>query len=116
MIWSQVILSARDSQLATPGQTLGDALVQSPQFWMLTTVTISIASPWLNLRHVVVDPEALSDHAIRLRFNYAVPVNGSFARVSGRLLVEIFWLEMIEDNSYFNDRFLSTACPAMKVF
>ena len=89
LIWAQVILTARDAQLATPGrQSLGHAVVQSPQFWMLVAVTISIATSWLNLRQVSVDTEVLSDHAVRLHFNYAVPVNGSFARISERPLLE----------------------------
>lgn len=89
IIWAQTVVSVRDQQLAaTPAETLGSAVLRSPLIWMMVAITISIAFSWFWLREVPVDAEVLSDHAIRLHLNYAVPVNGSFARFSERPLLE----------------------------
>ena len=67
---------------------LGNALVKSPIFWILIVATLSIASSWFFLRKVPVEAEVLSDHAVRLHFDYTTPVNGSFTRLSRRPLLE----------------------------
>ena len=86
LFWARTALSIRDS---TPvGHDLGLALAKSPGFWLLGLATCSIASSWLFLRKVPVHAEPLSDHAIRLYFDYTVPVNGSFTRLSRRPLLE----------------------------
>ncbi|GIC92345.1 putative NRPS-like enzyme [Aspergillus udagawae] len=85
IIWIQTILSIRD-QRGT--QSLGHAVVSSPNFWMLLVITASIASSWIFLRKVPVDAEVLSNHAVRLHFDYTMPVNGSFTRLSERPLFE----------------------------
>ncbi|PFH56448.1 hypothetical protein XA68_16486 [Ophiocordyceps unilateralis] len=85
LFWARTVLAARDS---APGVDLGSALIRSPPFWMLGIATCSVASSWLWLRRVRVDAVPLSDHAIQLSFDYAVPVNGSFARISTRPLLE----------------------------
>lgn len=86
LFWVQVVLSIEDNRSAD--MSLGDACVRSPPFWLLVVATMSIASSWCFLRRVPVESEVLSDHAIRLHFDYTVPVNGSFTRVSHRPLLE----------------------------
>lgn len=49
---------------------------------MVVVITGSIILPWTNLRKVNVRPEILSNHAVRLYFDYARPVPGSYARLS----------------------------------
>ncbi|KJZ77824.1 hypothetical protein HIM_03001 [Hirsutella minnesotensis 3608] len=86
LFWVRTVLSVRD---ATPmGGDLGMALVRNPAFWMLGVATCSIASSWLFLRRVPVNAVPLSDHAIQLHFEYTIPVNGSFTRISTRPLIE----------------------------
>lgn len=86
LFWVRTILSVRD---VTPaGEDFGLALVKTPGFWMLGVATCSIASSWFWLRRVPVNAVPLSDHAIVLSFDYTVPVNGSFTRVSKRPFLE----------------------------
>ncbi|KAL2755315.1 hypothetical protein ACRALDRAFT_1076991 [Sodiomyces alcalophilus JCM 7366] len=85
LFWAQVVLAANDSR----GElALGAACLRSPAFWLLAVSTLSVASSWFFLRKVPVDAEVLSKHAVRLHFDYTVPVNGSFTRLSHRPLVE----------------------------
>ncbi|KAF4981690.1 hypothetical protein FZEAL_2577 [Fusarium zealandicum] len=86
LFWGQVVLSNHDN--APTGTSLGHACAQSPSFWLLTVATASIASSWFFLRKVPVEAEVLSDHAVRLHFDYTVPVNGSFTRISYKPLME----------------------------
>lgn len=86
LFWVQVILTANDTR--GEGVSLGAACVRSPPMWLLAVATLSIASSWFWLRKVPVESEVLSDHAVRLHFDYTVPVNGSFTRLSRRPLVE----------------------------
>lgn len=86
LFWLQVVLSIEDNR--DQSMTLGAACVRSAPFWMLAVATMSVASSWLWLRKVPVEAEVLSDHAVRLHFDYTVPVNGSFTRVSRRPLIE----------------------------
>ncbi|KAL4918930.1 hypothetical protein BDW62DRAFT_217374 [Aspergillus aurantiobrunneus] len=89
IIWVQTMSSIRDQRRASPTPiSLGEVVVQTPSFWMLIVITCSIASSWVFLRKVPVDAEVLSDHAVRLHFDYTVPVNGSFTRLSERPLIE----------------------------
>ncbi|KAI9862672.1 MAG: hypothetical protein M1813_004168 [Trichoglossum hirsutum] len=87
IFWVQSVLSINDQRDART-RTLGAACVRSPNFWLLLVVTLSIASPWVYLRKVDVRSEVLSDHAIRLHFDYVTPVAGSFTRMSERPLIE----------------------------
>ncbi|KAL4901744.1 hypothetical protein BDW74DRAFT_187155 [Aspergillus multicolor] len=86
IIWVQTICSIRDQR--PPTHSLGHAIITTPAFWMLITITLSIASSWIFLRSVPVDAEVLSNHAVRLHFSYTVPVNGTFTRLSQRPLLE----------------------------
>lgn len=53
-----------------PGTSLGSAVVHSAPFWLVVILTCSIILPWLRLRKVTVRSEVLSDHAVRLYFDY----------------------------------------------
>ncbi|KAL7800200.1 non-ribosomal peptide synthetase [Trichoderma ceciliae] len=86
LFWAKTVVSVYDSTPA--GEDLGIALVKTPAFWMLGVATCSVASSWIFLRKVKVNAEPLSEHSIRLHFDYTVPVNGSFARISHRPLFE----------------------------
>ncbi|KAL6826399.1 non-ribosomal peptide synthetase [Trichoderma camerunense] len=86
LFWAKTVVSVYDS---TPiGEDVGIALVKTPAFWMLGVATCSVASSWIFLRKVKVNAEPLSDHAVRLHFDYTIPVNGSFTRLSHRPLIE----------------------------
>lgn len=86
LFWAQTVVTASD--LKSPNQTLGDAVLRSPSIWLLVVATCCIATSWLFLRKVDVEAEVLSPHAVRLHFGYTVPVNGSFTRISHRPLLE----------------------------
>ncbi|KAG6037502.1 hypothetical protein E4U41_005069 [Claviceps citrina] len=86
LFWVRTILAVRDATAA--GDDFGLALVKTPGFWMLGVATCSIASSWFWLRKVAVKAVPLSDHAVVLSFDYTVPVNGSFTRISSRPLLE----------------------------
>jgi hypothetical protein len=86
LFWARTMLAINDSR--PQHQELGIATVKSPDFWLLMVATLSIASSWFFLRKVPVEAEVLSDHAVRLHFDYTVPVNGSFTRISQRPLIE----------------------------
>jgi hypothetical protein len=85
LFWIQNILLTNYLRKSDP---LGQALVRSPGFWLLSVTTISIILPWLNLRRVTVRPDVLSDHAVRLYFDYCTPVVGTAVRLSNHPLVE----------------------------
>ena len=64
----QVVSLINDYRL--PGQTLGQALVHAPPFWLVLGMTCSIILPWIRLRKVPVRSVVLSTHAVRLYFDY----------------------------------------------
>ncbi|KAH8892468.1 AMP-binding enzyme [Thozetella sp. PMI_491] len=87
LFWAQNFVAIHDS--ATEKDiSYGTALLHNPAFWLLVVATLSIASSWFWLRRVPVVSEVLSNHAIQLHFDYTVPVNGSFTRISFRPLFE----------------------------
>ncbi|KAK7417327.1 hypothetical protein QQZ08_011670 [Neonectria magnoliae] len=88
LFWVRTVLAIDDTCRGQGERSFGVAAARSPDFWLLVVATCSIASSWLFLRRVPVDAEVLSDHAVRLHFDYTVPVNGSFTRISRRPLLE----------------------------
>ncbi|KAI0129616.1 AMP-binding enzyme [Xylariales sp. AK1849] len=86
LFWAQVVLTINDTKRIH--ESLGAACVRAPTFWLLIVASCCIVSSWLFLRKVPVDSEVLSPHAIRLHFDYTVPVNGSFTRISKKPLIE----------------------------
>lgn len=87
LFWIRTLLAIRDVS-STTSSSYGATLVATPGFWMLCVATSSIASSWFWLRKVPVEAVPLSDHAIVLSFDYTVPVNGTFTRISKRPLLE----------------------------
>ncbi|GKT87681.1 AMP-binding enzyme [Colletotrichum tofieldiae] len=71
LFWVQIVLGANDGRAAN--MSLGAACIRTPGIWILVVATLSIVSSWLFLRKVPVDAEVLSNHAVRLHFNYTVP-------------------------------------------
>ncbi|KAJ3801535.1 nonribosomal peptide synthetase 12 [Lentinula aff. detonsa] len=86
LVWCQVVLLTNDFK--GPDQYLGLALSKSPAFWLLLILTGSIMLPWLRLRKVPVRSVVLSDHAIRLYFDYVNTKPGHFTRISDNPLIE----------------------------
>ena len=67
-VFRQVVLLINDYRPAD--EALGHAVVHSAPFWLVVVLTISIILPWLRLRKVPVRAEVLSDHCVRLYFDY----------------------------------------------
>ncbi len=67
-VWAQVVSLINDYR--APGQSLGHALVMAPPFWLVCVLTMSIILPWIRLRKVPVRADVLSNHAVRLYFDY----------------------------------------------
>ncbi|OCH91225.1 nonribosomal peptide synthetase 12 [Obba rivulosa] len=86
LVWCQVILLTNDYR--NPGQSLSQALVHAPPFWLVMVMTCSIILPWVRLRKVPVRAEVLSKHAVRLYFDYVTPEPGHFTRISIDPLME----------------------------
>ncbi|TFY68751.1 hypothetical protein EVJ58_g815 [Rhodofomes roseus] len=80
LVWAQVILLVNDYK--SPDETLGHAVAQSPPFWLTLILTISIILPWARLRKVPVRSEVLSEHCVRLYFDYVNTQPGHFTRMS----------------------------------
>lgn len=67
--WVNTIIVALDIHQVSSATTW-HSLIKSPSFWFLSGTTVSIISPWFRLHHISVEPDQLSEHAIRLHFNY----------------------------------------------
>ena len=87
LFWAQTFVGIHDTAKEN-AVSFGKALLGTVPFWLLWVATASIALSWFWLRRVPVVSEVLSDHAVRLHFDYSVPVNGSFTRISSRPLLE----------------------------
>ncbi|KAJ3754842.1 hypothetical protein EV360DRAFT_86477 [Lentinula raphanica] len=70
-------------------RSLVHALRTNATFWLVAILTASIALQWTRLRKETVKSEVLSNHALRLYFDYAdEPVPGSFIRISNKPLLD----------------------------
>lgn len=87
LFWAQTLVSAHDTAVLEE-KSFSSVALPTPAVWLLAAATASVALSWCFLRRVPVVSEVLSDHAIRLHFDYTVPVNGSFSRLSYRPLIE----------------------------
>ncbi|KAG7453203.1 uncharacterized protein BT62DRAFT_983963 [Guyanagaster necrorhizus] len=85
LVWAQVVLLTNDYK---GSRALGVALVHAPAFWLMIILSASLILPWVRLRKVDVRCEVLSDHAVRMYFEYATPIPGSFVRISTDPLFE----------------------------
>ena len=70
LFWILLLLLNYTQSQQRGSQSLGLLIIQAPSFWLLLVATICIVIPWLRLRYVPVQAEQLSNHAIRLHFNY----------------------------------------------
>lgn len=91
--WAALILFWVQTIMFTAGQrgdlSLAAALLNSPGFWLLGLVTLSVALPWLRLKKVAVEIENPSSHVALVRFNHGVtPFAGSSTAVSRSPLTE----------------------------
>jgi hypothetical protein len=90
--WTSLILLWVQTALATKelnhGVTSSHAYLTSPPIWLLSVATAAIIFPWLHLRKVPVRSEVLSNHAVRLWFDYTTPVVGTAVRLAERPLVD----------------------------
>lgn len=74
LFWGQTVSITRD---------MGGALTETPAFWALCLITLSIASPWLTLKRVKVEIVKPSDHAVIARYDYGdTPFPGSSNAIS----------------------------------
>ncbi|WP_299845013.1 hypothetical protein [uncultured Roseovarius sp.] len=74
LFWAQTVSITRD---------MGGVLTETPAFWMLCLITLSIISPWLSLKKVDVEIVKPSDHAVLARFDYGdTPFPGSSNAIS----------------------------------
>ncbi|CCL99706.1 uncharacterized protein FIBRA_01728 [Fibroporia radiculosa] len=80
VVWAQFVLLTNDYK--QDDESLGHALVTSAPFWLVVIFTCSIVLPWLRLRKVPVRAEILSDHCVRLYFDYVDTQPGHFTRMS----------------------------------
>ncbi|KAI0648103.1 hypothetical protein C8Q79DRAFT_999548 [Trametes meyenii] len=86
LVWCLIMFLINDYR--APSQTLGQAAVRSPPFWLTLIMTCSIILPWLRLRKVPVRAEVLSNHCVRLYFDYVNTHPGHFTRMSLSPLTE----------------------------
>ncbi len=74
LFWGQTVSITRD---------MGGVLIQTPAFWALCLITLSIVSPWLTLKRVKVEIAKPSDHAVLARYDYGdTPFPGSSNAIS----------------------------------
>ncbi|KAH7394686.1 hypothetical protein BKA66DRAFT_598916 [Pyrenochaeta sp. MPI-SDFR-AT-0127] len=85
LLWIQVMLATKD---LNPNIAASKAYAQSPPMWLIVIATLAIIFPWLYLRKVAVRPEVLSNHAVRLWFDYTTPPVGTGVRLAERPLVD----------------------------
>lgn len=85
LLWVQTFLATKD---LNPGVAPSKAYLNSPPVWLLSIATAAIIFPWLFLRKVPVRSEVLSNHAVRLWFDYTTPVVGTAVRLAERPLVD----------------------------
>ncbi|ORY59066.1 uncharacterized protein BCR38DRAFT_468373 [Pseudomassariella vexata] len=87
MVWAHIVVSTASISQASD-QPLSLALSQSPAMWLVVFITLSIALPWMRLRQVNVIPEPLSNHAVRLHFDFCTPPPGRGIRITDSPLRE----------------------------
>ncbi|KAJ4380328.1 hypothetical protein N0V86_004639 [Didymella sp. IMI 355093] len=85
LLWIQIFLASRD---LSPDTAPSVAYLNSPPVWLISIATAAIVFPWLHLKKVPVRSEVLSNHAVRLWFDYTTPVVGTAVRLAERPLVD----------------------------
>ncbi|KAF1920256.1 hypothetical protein BDU57DRAFT_552695 [Ampelomyces quisqualis] len=85
LLWTQTLIATKD---ASQEVAVAQAYLRSPSIWLLAVATAALIFPWLYLRKVAVRSEVLSQHAVRLWFEYTTPVVGTAVRLAERPLVD----------------------------
>ncbi len=85
LFWLQTVLLANDQRGDT---ALGQALLHTPGFWLLVLVSASVVLPWLRLRRVPIDVQAVSRHAAVVTLRHAKAFPGSTTALSLSPLAE----------------------------
>ncbi|WQF88431.1 Putative ferredoxin-NADP reductase (FNR), nucleotide-binding domain-containing protein [Colletotrichum destructivum] len=103
LFWALVMMLAEDGRRSSSSSSSssssggGDSaaevpyaaqLVATPSFWMLIATTLLVAYPWTRLRLRDVEAEAMSDHVVKLNFNYADVHYGQAVRLTDAPLRE----------------------------
>lgn len=70
LFWVDTILVSAAEARNRGADSMGMIVIKAPTFWFLVVITFFIILPWIRLRKVEAIPEILSDHAIRIHFNY----------------------------------------------
>ncbi|KAK0716779.1 hypothetical protein B0T26DRAFT_645128 [Lasiosphaeria miniovina] len=87
LFWAQLMLvTAEAAQHSDMG--MGKALLVSSNFWMLATTTLLVIYPWARLRLREVEAEVLSEHCVKLNFNYRNVHYGQAIRITDAPLKE----------------------------
>ncbi|KAA8622773.1 gramicidin S synthetase 1 [Pyrenophora tritici-repentis] len=85
LLWFVTFLATKD---LNPSAAPSTAFLRAPTVWLIAIATAAIIFPWLHLRKVAVRSEVLSNHAVRLWFDYTTPVVGTAVRLAERPLVD----------------------------
>jgi hypothetical protein len=72
IFWAELVLFAR-TQLHPKSPSLGTILIKLPAFWFLLISSLHATLPWLRFHRLLVEPEQLSQHALRLHFSEKIP-------------------------------------------
>ena len=86
LLWILTVLNTNINRPLT--QKLSSALFGSGNIWLLFISTFSIIVTWANCRKITVQSERLSEHALRLKFDYSTPEPGTTIRISSSPLFE----------------------------
>jgi hypothetical protein len=73
LFWAELVLFAH-SQVSPSSPHLGINLIKLPAFYFLLISSLHAIYPWLRFHKLPVQPEHLSNHAIRLHFKEPVPL------------------------------------------
>ncbi|KAK1756743.1 hypothetical protein QBC47DRAFT_459453 [Echria macrotheca] len=87
LFWAQNVLLAVASTQGTSAN-VGHALLVSPNFWMLIIITLLVIYPWSRMRLRDVEAEVLSEHCVKLNFNYRDVHYGQAIRLTDAPLSE----------------------------
>ncbi|GAB1315251.1 hypothetical protein MFIFM68171_05461 [Madurella fahalii] len=89
LFWAQVMLLTAEATQATGSNTpFGKALLVSPNFWMLVVITLLVVYPWTRLRLRNVYAEVLSEHCVKLNFDFRNVHYGQAIRLTDAPLKE----------------------------
>ncbi|KAK1989860.1 hypothetical protein LX36DRAFT_717205 [Colletotrichum falcatum] len=88
LFWALVMMLAEDGSGGAGAAPYAAALVATPSFWMLIAITLLVAYPWTRLRLRDVEAEPMSDHVVKLNFDYADVHYGQAVRLTDAPLRE----------------------------